>query len=702
MNHLRLWCVWIGTALLGTASVVRLGGQTTEPPLAPSANQAAAQDGVEVLTRGPIHEAYAEPVTTKPQARPAVAKQPPEPVEEIPAEQKPDGDNVQWIPGYWAWDDDRSNFLWVSGFWRVPPPDRQWVPGRWNQANGGWQWVPGFWAQQQQQEMSYLPPPPEMVQAAPSVPAPGPDSSYVPGTWVYRESRYVWRPGFWHVHRPGWVWVPAHYVWTPAGYVFIDGYWDYPLRDRGLLFAPVAIDVAIYSRPSYCYRPAYVIQDDCLYGALFVRPSHGCYYYGDYFDVGYRGRGFTAWFEFRIGGGPCYDPLFSYYSFTYRSDRSWEVGLRECYAGRYNGTIARPPRTIVQQNNTRIVNNTVINKTIVNNTTVNNINNTTVNNTTNNVAVNRFVNNNSVVTPLAQVDRTAMKLTPVSRETAAAEQKSARQLQQVSAQRKRLEDDVVTSGPATNPNAAPRTVKVDLPKPVVERNNRASRTPPPLPTKPEVRTRSDDRNDNRPGRNADDAKSADTPTRPDARPARNADTKPEPRTRPDTTPAGKPEPKVDPRTQPNRPDPRQDPRARPDNPPTKPAPKSDPGTPSNRPDPRQDPRARPDNPPTKPEAPTPPTTRPNSRPDPRYPPESPPAKPDARREREPKGTPTSPGVMTGEPDPRPSAPGTQPAARPVSRPPTTAPAERGGPQRQTDSGRNKSRSGSDHNRDSDR
>lgn len=535
MKHLRAWFVWIGTVGLGTASVLGLSGQTPEPPAT-----SAPPEGVEVLTRGPIHEAFAGPVTAKPQARPTVAKHPPEPIEEVPAEQKPEGDNVQWMPGYWAWDDDRSSYLWVSGFWRVPPPDRQWMPGHWNPAPGpngeaGWQWVPGFWAQQRQTEVAYLPPPPEIVQAAPSVPAPSPDSVFVPGTWVYRETRYVWRPGYWHAHRPGWIWVPAQFVWTPAGYVFVEGYWDYPLRERGLLFAPVVIDVAVYSQPRYYYRPAYVIQDDSLYGALFVRASHGSYYYGDYFEVGYRGQGFTAWFDFRIGGGG-YDPLFSYYRGCYRDDHTWEVGLREVYVGRYNGSIARPPRTFVQQNNTTIINNnTTINKTIVNNTVNNNI----TSNTVNNAAVNRFINNNSVVTPLAKVDHTALKLKPVTPEAQQQDLKAAQQLRQVSAQRKQLEGQVVAKGPATSPTSVPQVVKVDLPKPPVSRNAAATKAPPPLPIKPETK-----------GPTASAPVISPTTTKPETAVTRpEAKTKSAPATKPGTpapaptAPATRPEPK---------------------------------------------------------------------------------------------------------------------------------------------------------------
>ena len=107
---------------------------------------------------------------------------------------------------------------------------------------GGWQWVPGFWASQDIQQVEYLPPPPPSIDNGPSVPAPEATSSYVPGCWVYQETRYLWRPGYWVQANPDWCWIPDYYCWTPTGYVFVAGYWDYPLESRGLLFAPVALD----------------------------------------------------------------------------------------------------------------------------------------------------------------------------------------------------------------------------------------------------------------------------------------------------------------------------------------------------------------------------------------------------------------------------------------------------------------------------
>src|SRR5262249_7392360 len=150
-----------------------------------------------------VHEAFGEPTEPRPLASPTIPKAPPNPVQELPPEERPEGDEVVWIPGYWAFDDDADDFVWVSGFWREPPPGRTWVPGEWHEVEGGWQWSSGFWADQAQETLEYLPPPPPSVEAGPSVPAPRENMTYVPGCWIYRQTRYWWRPGFWVESQPG-------------------------------------------------------------------------------------------------------------------------------------------------------------------------------------------------------------------------------------------------------------------------------------------------------------------------------------------------------------------------------------------------------------------------------------------------------------------------------------------------------------------
>ena len=125
VRHVYQWCV-VGTLLaLGLSFGLNkaLFAQPAPPaPAAPAPASAAAdaEQGVQVLTRGPVHEAFAETVTYDPQPGIVVAKAPPAAIEEVPPDQRPEGTNVAWIPGYWGWDDERNDFLWVSGIWRAP------------------------------------------------------------------------------------------------------------------------------------------------------------------------------------------------------------------------------------------------------------------------------------------------------------------------------------------------------------------------------------------------------------------------------------------------------------------------------------------------------------------------------------------------------------------------------------------------------
>ena len=153
-----------------------------------------AADDVEVLGRGPVHEAYAEPSEREPKPTPVIAKEPPKPIEELPPDQKPEGDNVQWMAGYWSWDLEKKDFIWVSGFWRKMPPGRTWMPGSWRKVADGWQWTGGLWteAKNGKARLEYLPKPPAPLDAeGATTPAPSEKHLYVPGSWVYRDDRYV-------------------------------------------------------------------------------------------------------------------------------------------------------------------------------------------------------------------------------------------------------------------------------------------------------------------------------------------------------------------------------------------------------------------------------------------------------------------------------------------------------------------------------
>jgi hypothetical protein len=309
---------------------------------------ADAEKGVQVLTRGPVHEAFAETVTFDPEPGVVATKTPPAAIEEVPPDQKPSGDNVAWIPGYWSWDDERSDFLWVSGIWRALPPGRQWVPGYWGKSTKGVQWTSGYWADAKLSEVEYLPEPPATVETGPNIPAPSTDDIWQPGCWVWQNNRYAWRPGFWATAQPDWVYIPPHYIWSPRGYVFVDGYNDYAIGRRGVLFAPVYFDANVYGRRGFSYSPETVIDLAALTSNLFVRPQYQHYYFGDYYAANYQQAGFYSSYSYnssRYG----YDPIYAHTRWQHRQDSGWERRQEADFENLRNHEALRPPRTWADQ-----------------------------------------------------------------------------------------------------------------------------------------------------------------------------------------------------------------------------------------------------------------------------------------------------------------------------------------------------------------
>jgi hypothetical protein len=341
VRHVCKWCL-VGTLLaLGTSFGLY-------KVLFAQPSPANAEEGVQVLTRGPVHEAFAETVTFDPKPGIVTPKAPPAAIEEVPPEQRLEGANVAWIPGYWGWDDERNDFLWISGIWRDLPPGRQWVPGYWGKSGQGHQWTSGYWADAKMSEVEYLPEPPATVEAGPNVAAPSPDDTWLPGCWVWQNSRYAWRPGFWAPVQPDWVWIPAHYVWAPRGYVFVDGYWDYSIGRRGVLFAPVYFSAGVYGRRGFSYSPTTVIDLGVFTNHLFLRPQYQHYYFGDYYAANYRGAGFYPSYAYNSGRFG-YDPIYAHDRWQHRQDRGWEQRQQADFQNRRDHEDARPPRTWAAQ-----------------------------------------------------------------------------------------------------------------------------------------------------------------------------------------------------------------------------------------------------------------------------------------------------------------------------------------------------------------
>lgn len=343
MNAFRVTRSCTLTALVALSTTIGLNQH-----IAAQQASAARQDGVEVLTRGPVHEAFAETIPFDPEPGIVVPKAPPDPIEEVAPDQRPAGANVAWIPGYWGWDDERNDFLWVSGIWRALPPGRQWVPGYWGRSQQGFQWTSGYWADAAASEIEYLPEPPATVEAGPNIAASSAGDIWLPGCWIWQQNRYGWRAGYWMSGHQDWDWVPDHYVWTPSGYVFVDGYYDYSVPRRGVVFAPVYFSGGLRSQRGFSYSPSTVINPGVLVSYLFLRPGYGHYYFGDYYGSNYASAGFFPWFSFQSGHRG-YDPIYAHQRWQHRGDRGWEQRTEANFQNLSQHENARPPRNWAAQ-----------------------------------------------------------------------------------------------------------------------------------------------------------------------------------------------------------------------------------------------------------------------------------------------------------------------------------------------------------------
>ena len=169
----------------------------------------------------------------------------------------------------------------------------------------------------------------------------------MPGSYVWDGTRYLWKAGYWAGVQPGYVWVEAHYRWTPSGYVFIPGYWDLAVSRRGILYAPVYINPGVV-RVGFVYTPAYAVRDTVVLDSLWVRPCYCHYYFGDYYNAGYRDYGFESCVVYSQRR---YDSIFVYERWDRRADPRWYDTQLVIYKDRVAGLRPLPPRTLTAQIN---------------------------------------------------------------------------------------------------------------------------------------------------------------------------------------------------------------------------------------------------------------------------------------------------------------------------------------------------------------
>jgi hypothetical protein len=133
--------------------------------------------------------------------------------------------------------------------------------------------------------------------------------------------------------------------------VYVEGYWDYPIADRGILFAPVYWEPSVvYVREVRYYSPVVVINLTFLSDCLFVRPRYHHYYFGDYYDPDCRRRGYFtahAWYERNRG---C-EPVYAHRRWEHRNDRDWDRRQQARDDQRRDNPDSRPPRHYASNHN---------------------------------------------------------------------------------------------------------------------------------------------------------------------------------------------------------------------------------------------------------------------------------------------------------------------------------------------------------------
>ncbi len=248
---------------------------------------------------------------------------PPALIEELPPDERPVGENVLWIPGYFAWDEDRLDFIWISGVYRDAPRGILGSRVTGDQPLAGPNGFRVFGLQSHKKQQIKLKPKSSFTQsrrsrwskARPS--AAERESFWIPGNWRYVSNKYAWQAGYWSAAQHGLDLVPAPLHWNAAGYVLYPRVWDYSLAQRGLVFAPVYFDAAYYANP-VVYRPQVILRSNFLTVHLWSRTPLRALLLWRLLRQQLRDRGLPSLVYTARANRNYYDPLFTYYSWQGR------------------------------------------------------------------------------------------------------------------------------------------------------------------------------------------------------------------------------------------------------------------------------------------------------------------------------------------------------------------------------------------------
>lgn len=345
-----VWVLLCGLLIswVDAAPAERVGPQSgnSPPQLIPSA-------------MGPLHEAFAAPLSAHGPRKVVSISPPPAPNELIPT-RRPQGNPI-WIPGYWFWDEITLSYVWVGGIWRFPPEGRTWVPGFWKNSGVAASWYPGYWAGPTPgvapgEEPIHPPTKPPLDPHDPGKP-PDPDRVSYPGHWAWNGFQHYWQPGTWTKMSPGFYWIPPHNVPVPNGVKTVSGYWDYIPRIRGIASVPSRMVKSHPGENPKPVQPVWFWRTQKSMEAMFVHEPAAHYLVGDYYA--------PQLFRFGIASGLDYarhksDPIFSVERALNRKDNNWEGKAIKRQIDIQTGMAPRPnhriPEAMLQENGEPLAN----------------------------------------------------------------------------------------------------------------------------------------------------------------------------------------------------------------------------------------------------------------------------------------------------------------------------------------------------------
>jgi|GEM_PF-4310809 len=352
------------------------------------------------LPRGPVHEAFAQPVQLSVKPSEVVQERPPAPVKEIANDNRPPGKDIEWVEGYWSWNTHSEKYVWVSGLWRKTPPGRRWEPGTWVKLVDGYIWVAGEWMPEAGMDklIAERAVPPESLETGPNQPRPMADTFWLPGNWeksevvaktvvaepiasaaaatkttvaeastatplakaATAEQTPVEQPATasnekrkyslikavpTEAEQNGFSWRPGfwtesrdNWVWVPDHYSWTP---DGCRKVEGYWDYPWSVRGnlnACCAQPTESYSPNAIDTSD-RFTQLWTNSDSGHYYYGNYYEE--DPGNLVPWHQYHLQNGG-YDPLYTYYSGSFGPQVGQDFGtyLNDRYA--YNQKVYCP------------------------------------------------------------------------------------------------------------------------------------------------------------------------------------------------------------------------------------------------------------------------------------------------------------------------------------------------------------------------